>query len=303
MTPIRSQHRGLLQVLLLALLPAVCLPGLGGCASKLDWSAFEASDPEATELLDRAVAAHGGSAFASLTDISVSYDGTWHGGVAGIQPELVDPPYRGRSEERLLLRGDALLVGQRHGEAEPFKDVRWDGADIRTWYDGVPSDDEPKLDASAAVAEAYTMFLTAPHYIARRAEIVVLEAPAVVDGRPCEQMLAILRPGLGRTEEDRVLVAIDSETSVVRRLRFSLSGVERARGALIDVTLTDHRTVGGVVWPTRFKETVQRPIRLTVHRWWITGLDLDRGLTESDLAGGTFTGAATAPAAALDADD
>lgn len=77
------------------------------------------------------------------------------------------------------------------------------------------------------------------------------------------------------------------------------NGLEGTRGALIDVSLRDHRIIDDVLWPTRFEETVQRPIRVMVHCRHVTGLDTNRGLACDDVAGPAFRGAASSPAREL----
>ena len=58
--------------------------------------------------------------------------------------------------------------------------------------------------------------------------------------------------------------------------------------------------VGGVMWPTHFYETVVRPFPgLPAHDFSLSGLDLNRGLTAADFAGGRFSALAARPAAAL----
>lgn len=50
-------------------------------------------------------------------------------------------------------------------------------------------------------------------------------------------------------------------------------------------------------WPTQFYERLRKPIPwLPVHRWNLTGLDVNRGYSVSDIEGPTFAGVAAAPA-------
>ena len=49
----------------------------------------------------------------------------------------------------------------------------------------------------------------------------------------------------------------------------------------------------------RSYERIVHPIALPAHDWRITGLDVNRGYTASDLNGPAFSGAAAAPAKAL----
>ncbi|MEM6749133.1 MAG: hypothetical protein AAF612_01565 [Planctomycetota bacterium] len=276
-----------------------------GCATVPERPDLRASTPEGLALLDRALAAHGGGAIGELTDVAVAYDGTWHNAVERFQPVLVDIEHRSGSEERILY--PELLVGQRHTGPGGTKFVRR-GADGATlWYDGVrdavgaEADDlgtpEDRRDAARGVADGYALFLLGPMYIAARGAPVDVATPVTVDGRRCDQLIAVLRPGFGRSEEDRVLLAIDQANGLVRRIRFTFNALPQLRGTVADVLPSAYVRIDGIMWPTRFVEVVKNPlVNLTVHRWWVTGLDANRGLDASHLDGPDFTGPAAAPA-------
>lgn len=118
-----------------------------------------------------------------------------------------------------------------------------------------------------------------------------------VDGVQCDNLLAVLRPRLGNSPEDRVVISVDRGHRI-RRLRITVDGLASTRGAVADIFLRDPVRVGGVQWPTQFYEQLKRPLVLSVHRWRLTAIDLDRGLDRSSLQGAAFTGAAAAPAGA-----
>jgi hypothetical protein len=172
---------------------------------------------------------------------------------------------------------------------------------VAVWYNGERDGDEERADAAAAVADGYRMFLLGPFFFLERGATVELDEPDTVEGRECDQLLAVLAPGIGRSKEDRVLVAIDRRDRLVRRLRFTFRGLESTRNVVADVLTRRHRRVGGVLWPTDFEEIVRRPIDLRVHVWKATGLDVDRGLVGEEVAGPKWSEAAAAPAAPLEA--
>jgi hypothetical protein len=60
--------------------------------------------PAGQSLLNESAAAHGVAALRALNDLSVSYDGSWRLLIDKLQPVLVDPGFRVKSEERLLPR-------------------------------------------------------------------------------------------------------------------------------------------------------------------------------------------------------
>ena len=76
----------------------------------------------------------------------------------------------------------------------------------------------------------------------------------------------------------------------MRRVRFTLGGLESTRGAVAEVDTFDRITLLGVRWPTRFHERLLRPLPLHVHDWRLRGLDLNRGLKSADISGATGCG-------------
>jgi hypothetical protein len=117
-----------------------------------------------------------------------------------------------------------------------------------------------------------------------------------VDGSPCDNLLAVLKPGIGNSVEDRVVISIDHDHHWVRRVRITVDGLESTRGAVADIYLRDHIRIGGILWPTTFYEELKRPFGASVHRWRLTAIDYDRRLERSSIDGPTFTGAASRPA-------
>jgi hypothetical protein len=303
--------------ILLTSLGLPVLPGLHACAPLLPALPGGATSPDAAELLAVCARAHGLAAFAQLTDLSVSYTGHWHRLVARLQPALVDAGFRGESQERLLLRDG--LVAQAHTGPRGHKYVvrRTAGAErgelgqrgaTRVWFNGEESQDEERLAAAALVVDGYGLFLEGPMWLVESAHAGrswhVLTAPreriTVNDeAYVCDVLRVQLMPGLGFSAADRLTMYIDSEAHLLRRVRFSLDGLESTRGAVAEVDTFDHVSFAGVVWPTSFYERLLRPLPLAVHRWRLTGLDVNRGLEPGDVDGGTFLGRAEAPAGAL----
>ena len=286
---------------------------LGACAS-IPPPETGATVAEARALLDASAAAHGLAALRGITDISVSYAGQWRGLVDKLQPALVDASYRGGSEERLLPR--AGLVAQAHTGPGGRKQVvrRTASASqgsVRVWYDGQETADADRRAAAALVADGYSLFLLGPMllagaWMAERAPVPELAGVERIrlDGSPldCTVLRVRLAPGLGFSEGDQLALYIDAASRLMRRVRFTLNGLDGTKGALAEVDTFDHVSFRGVQWPTRFHEHLLRPFPLPVHDWRLTGLDLDRGLDREMLDGPVFTGPAAAPAAAFPPD-
>ena len=92
----------------------------------------------------------------------------------------------------------------------------------------------------------------------------------------CDQLLAVLKPGIGRSAEDRVVVSIDREHHWVRRVRMTLEGLETTRGAVVDIYLRNPMRIDGIVCPTTFYEELERPFVMPVHRWHLVGITLHK---------------------------
>jgi len=297
--------------ILLTSLGLPVFPGLQACAPL--WPALPPGEtsPDAAELLAVSARAHGLAAFSSFNDLSVSYSGRWHRLVARLQPKLVDAGFRGDSQERLLLRDG--LVAQAHTGPRGHKyvlrqKVGGEHGGVRVWFNGEESLDDESLAAAALVVDGYGLFLAGPMWLVLSAQAgrswTLRRAPSeriTVNGTAhvCDVLQVRLLPGIGFSAADRVTMYIDDDAHLLRRVRFSLDGLESTRGAVAEVDTFDHVTLEGVVWPTSFYERLLRPLPLAVHRWRLTGLDVNRGLTAEDVLGGAFGGKAEAPAGSM----
>ena len=294
------------------LLASLASPALQGCAAPLPAVSTSRTTPEARTLLSESAGAHGIAALSKVNDLSVSYAGEWPALVGRLQPALVDSGFRGGSEERLLLR--ERLVAQAHTGPKGRKQVVRRAAsgaqgDVRVWFNGEEAGDAERRAAAALVADGYSLFLLGPmllarHWMAERSPVMELagtERIALHDGRrhECDVLRAHIAPGLGFSESERLALYIDREERLMRRVRFSLNGLESTRGAVAEVDASGHATLHGVRWPTRFHERLLRPLPLPVHDWRLTGLDVDRGLDPAEVGGAVFGGKAVRPAAAL----
>jgi hypothetical protein len=288
--------------LLIAALAAPSLPLLHGCAAPLPVSLNAASTPAAQALLKESASAHGLKAFQAIQDLSVSYGGEWRALIGKLQPALVDSSFRNSSEERLLLREG--VVAQAHTGSGGRKQVlRKAGStapgEVRVWFNGEEARDAERRAAAALVADAYPLFLLGPMLLVDRPLVMELGEIEWVNEHSCDVLRLQLAPGLGHARVDQVALFIDRKERLMRRVRFTLDGLESTKGAIAEVETFDHQTLHGVRWPTRFYERLVRPLRMPVHDWNLTGLDINRGLRASDMEGAQFQGAAVARAAAL----
>lgn len=304
--PLMRYERKLLDLhnswrLLSALLLTASLALLSACSS-VPKPQLSATSADARALLDQTQLAHGKTAFASIRDLSVRYDGNWFDLVTRIQPVLTDKTFRKTSEERMLLGEN--MVAQLHSGDAGKKFVLRDGSlglseRLSIWINQQPETNRDKIAAAQLVVEAYQLFLYPAFYVERATQLERL-GNASVNGRECERLLAIMRPGIGNSPEDRVVLYIDAQDKLVKRVRLTLEGLESTKGAVVDVDHDRFVQIGGVTWPTHFYESLVAPFPgLPAHDFSLRGLDINRGLTRSDFVNAQFSERAAKPAALI----
>lgn len=268
-------------------------------SSQISTRDIKKSDAGAVALLAASQQAHGGKAFQKVRDVSVRYQGKWAPIGPSFQPVLVDKIFRGSSEERWLV--DERTIAQLHSGSAGTKNVLRAPGKIAVAYNGALSTDEEARRAAALVADAYTLFLLGPFYFDRPGVVITSAGEGIVDKAVCDQVLAVLKPGFGMADEDRVILSIDRADKKLRRVRMTMNGLESTRGAEVDVTFRDFRTIAGIVWPTDFDERIRAPFDLHAHHWKMQGLEINRGLQGAELTIGGLKGRAAAPTAQLPA--
>ena len=273
---------------------------VAACASpQISTREIQKSDPGSAALVAASQRAQGRMELGKVRDVSVRYEGRWASLGPRFQPVLADTKFRRGSEERLLV-GPRLMAQEHAGPAGKKMVVRTPEK-VALSYNGVLSRDDEKRRAAALVADAYTMFLLGPFYFDRPGVVFAPAGEGVVDKAACEQVLAILRPGFGFAKEDRVILSIDRNSRQLRRVRMTLNGLESTRGAEVDVTFRDFRTIGGIIWPTDFDERIRVPFQLHAHHWQMVGLEVNRGDRAADLTTEGFKSRAAVPARPLPA--
>jgi hypothetical protein len=274
----------------------IALSLVSGCGS-IPLPKGSQSQPEALALLEQSQKAHGKAAFEAIKDINVSYTGTWFTIITKVQPAITDVAYRQTSQERMLMGEN--LIAQIHSGPSGQKTVIEEQRKVSIWYNQQPYTGADQMAASHLVLHAYQIFLYPAFYV-QRASLLELAGSSVVNGRDCDNLLAVLRPGIGSSPEDRVLLCIDRQDKLVRRVWLTLEGSEPSKGAVVSVVHDKFVEVGGVMWPTHFYETVVKPFGgLPAHDFSLSGIDLNRGLIKADFADGKFSPLAAKSAAEL----
>ena len=250
----------------------------------------------AGELLDQCLAAHGGDVYQHRGDVNLATDGRWYSLIQRIQPVVSDARFRVTSEERFRPRDGVYAV--RHRGPAGTKYVLRTPSGIGVSYNGEWLEDgDERRRATAMTNDAFQLFHFGPSFIKRRASSLARLADTREGGRVYRRVLATLNPGFGESERDDAILWIDAETSRLYRVHMTLEGFESTRGAHVDTTFLAYRQAGPFLLPSRFSERVRGPLRIKAHEWQVTGMDLDRGWSDADVAGPDFTGRAAVPAA------
>jgi hypothetical protein len=258
----------------------------------------------ADEIFERTWRVHGGQTPGALKDLNVALDGRWKFLITRIQPLVTDHRYRVRSQERLLLP-QGVYAARYEGPAGS-KQVYRSRSQIRVWYDGQEVLDEDVLASTALTADSFLLFALGPLAPAARrpAQASAAAYQRLPDreegGRRYHRLYRVLTPGLGLSDRDELVLWVDARTARTWRVQITLEGYRTTRGAHVDVTYLDYKQVGAVLLPVAFNERVRGPIAITAHRWWLTGLDLNRGLEAADLQTMPWQREALTPAKALD---
>jgi hypothetical protein len=257
---------------------------------------------DARALLDQSQTAHGKFAFLAIRDLSVAYDGTWFDIVTKVQPILTDKTFRKASEERMLF-GDNVIAQIHTGDAGKkmvLRDASLPlGERASVWLNQQPENNRDKIAAAHLVVEAYQLFLYPAFYVERATHLERVGTGSV-GGRECDLLLAVMRPGIGNSAEDRVVLYIDKQDRLVRRARLTLEGLDSTKGAIVDVDHDRFVVIAGVTWPTHFYESLVAPFPgLPAHDFSLRGLDVNRGMTKADFANAQFSERAAKPAAPI----
>ena len=145
------------------------------------------------------------------------------------------------------------------------------------WYNGQPDSREEVLRAAAIMADVEKMELLGALYF--RMPGVVLEklGTAKVDGRECDQVLAIVRPGFGYAAEDHVILSIDHEAQRLHHASTTLHGFKRAGDARLEVTFRNWAQRNGVWWATDCDERIPGVMKIDARQVRLLDLKANHG--------------------------
>ncbi|MEM9171211.1 MAG: hypothetical protein AAGA84_00745 [Pseudomonadota bacterium] len=248
-------------------------------------------------MFEKTFIAHGGEYLDELEDVSVALDGEWKFLITRIQPLVTDHRYRVVSEERLIPKQGAYAA-QFVGPAGVKKVVRTPEK-IRVFYDGEESFDADVLASTALTADSFFLFTLGPLALGEHRGQFQRLQDAREGGRTYYRIYSAVSPGIGVSEQDEIVLWVDQETNLTYRIHITLEGYKTTQGAHVDVSFVGYQTRGPFILASRFSERVLGPIKIKAHDWYLTGLDINRGMMFDSLDGPAYSGAAAKPATAL----
>lgn len=243
--------------------PLSPLLALAGCAAPWPEVPAGTGSSSARARLREAAEAHGLAGWQQLRDVNLGFDTLPWPAVQGLQSG-------GPAQLRMLPASGALALHADH--ADP--------------------------GATPLAAALHRLLLLGPIALAGFDGIVNWAEPVTLDGRRCDHLHLPLAPGLGGMVADRLSLLIDRDQLWLRRLQVSLTALDRAAIATVD--LAGHRRLHGVVWPLSFAAVRGHALGGgQAVAWQISGLDVDRGYAPEALQRHPWAGRAAAPAARL----
>lgn len=267
------------------------------------------------ELFALTYAAHGGARLGDLKDLNFALNGRWKFLITRIQPLVTDHLYRVVSEERLAPQRGVYAAFYR-GPAGT-KQVFRSREEIRVWYDGEESYDADVLATTALTADAFQLFALGPlspmaasglkpnasDTASPATESYRRLADVTENGRRYHRIYRQIEPGLGLSEADELVLWIDAESHLTYRVNITLEGYRTTRGAHVDVSFLKYRDLDGLLLPVEFNERVRGPVAIDAHRWWVTGLDSNRGWLDEALLTTPWMPVAEQKATLIDSQD
>lgn len=236
---------------------------------------------DANEIFQKSFTRHGGLSLDELTSLSYDLNGEWKYLITKIQPLVTDSEYRVRSQEIVYPQ-----VGAYHANYDGPKGSKWvlqkQGL-TEVFYDGAASRDLDVLQSTALTAESFYIFALGPLALKNLSGSFERLPNISENGRNYLRIYAEMRPGIGESDLDEIVLWIDPDTWLTWRVRFTLEGYVSTQGANVDVTFTDYVELGDFVFPSSFFERVRAPIQIDAHSWDTTNHRLNAAPALSDL--------------------
>jgi hypothetical protein len=273
---------------------------LSACASRFPSPELDASQDRqlsAERIFQRTFDVHGGQFIEQLNDVNLSISGEWKALIKRIQPLVSDYKYRIDSQERLFLN-DGGYIAFYNGPSGSKKVVRSTDS-LAVYYNGEQSTDPEVLSSTALTADAFRLFLLGPLSLQEQKDQFTRLSDIAYQGKTYHRLHLYLKPGFGFSEEDQLVLWVDTESGRTKMVQITLEGHATTKGAHVEVEYLDYMQAGDYLFPSEFFERVNAPIAINAHAWHLTGLDINRGNVLADYQGADGDIFTANPAAAL----
>lgn len=247
-----------------------------------------------TDIFRKTFQKHGGDYLNQLNDLNVSIDGNWKFLITRIQPLVTDHRYRVKSQERLLPNKGVYSACYQGPDGS--KKVIRSTSDTRVFYDNIENFDKDILQSSALTADSFFIFSLAPLALSSLGERFIRLQDKEEKGMRYHRIYAVMEPGIGYSERDEIVLWIDPVTYLTYRVHITLEGYRTTQGAHVDVTYRDYKKLDKYIFPSVFHERVLGPISIDAHSWWLTGIDINRGLNYEHINQQPWPAKTSAPA-------
>jgi len=293
---------------------------LAGCAAPwpdVPTGRSASGSSSALQHLQSAARSQGLAAWRGLQDLSVTLSDTWWPPATLLQAGAAPTGPAGpiTLELRLLPRDGLLALRQAQagdggrGQRQLLQQQQQPDGLPQVWLSGQPVADAAARRAAAVAADLHRLLLLGAIALAEHPGPVHWAEPVSLDGRRCDHLHLLLQPGLGGgggsgggsgIGGDRVSLFIDREQGWLRRLRVSLTGLGLAVDQPLELDLSGHRRLHGLLLPGRWDASAPAALPgRTPQSWRLQGLDINRGYSAADLAQAPWAGRANAPAPPL----
>jgi len=273
---------------------------LTACASRFPSPELDValdSQISAAQIFQRTFNVHGGASIEQLNDVNLSISGEWKTLIRRIQPLVTDYKYRIDSQERLFMNNGGYIALY-NGPGGSKKVVRTTDS-LAVYYNGEQSTDPEVLSSTALTADAFRLFLLGPLALQAWQDQFTRLTDITFQGEQHYRLHLNLNPGFGYSEQDQVVLWVNTESGRTKMIQITLEGHSTTKGAHVEVEYLGYTQKGDYLFPSDFFERVNAPISINAHAWHLTGLDINRGLALEEYQGANEEIISSKPASPL----
>jgi len=225
-------------------------------------------DQSGRAVLEWSAAHHGGlEAWRGIGDMQVTLHDDW----PGLLPSATAPPYPELPQLMTLSYSYALDKG-----TLVFHDrdrTIWGHDSVEGWVSEAGVRTYQHIPEATFQVPTFAYFLALPFKLLDDGALRYAMPPALVNGRPVEQVLVTFEDGVG-VVKDRYLVSVDARTGELVHVAFTVA--DNGDNVEADAWYEDWTVVDGVKLPTRIRIGVLRPLRMeSLHVFTMSDYDLD----------------------------